>query len=490
MTVLGEPRTADERRTPDRRGAVDGGAWRARARRWWPAAWGAVLGAVLFAVAHRAMPDDALISLSFARNLAEHGQWALTTGIEVHTATSPLNIWLLAALHLLTGGHAFLAAGALLAITLAATALWLRDLGGDRVALLGTALLASSPLLGSAVGLETYLAVAVLVGLVRYAADGRWLPAGVLLGAAVLTRPDLLAAALVALLVLLPGAPRLWRALPVGLAVALPWHLFAWWRFGSAWPHTVPIKGNGRGWFDGSFYLWNSWPDFFLVSFTGVTVVALATAAGGLAGAAWSLWTRRWVPVALAAGAVVHFAALGLSHAPPMMYYAGPPIGALAVALVLAADTVRWGWIVPAGLVAAGVAVSVLHGPGWADGLAPVRQNWATNPEYEAIARDLPTDGVVYSSTEIGALAFYCQDRGCTVVDGVLADPGRVDQRWVAPWRAERPWTALNYRHYRPPAPIPARWRLEMGPAEPRPGDWPITRAPGVHQVARLVPEG
>ena len=187
---------------------------------------------------------------------------------------------------------------------------------------------------------------------------------------------------------------------------------------------------------------------------------------------------------------MVHLILLAVSQAPPMMYYAGPALGALGVALVLAATRARCGWVAPVLLIVGGVAVSSLHGAGWADGLAPLRQNWATNLEYEAIARDLPTEGVVYSSTEIGALAFYCQDRGCTVVDGILADPGRLDQRFVAPWRAEHPWTALNYRHYQPPEPIPTQWRLNMGPADPMPGDWPITRAPGVHQVARLVPEG
>ena len=136
---------------------------------WWLAAYGAGVGVLLFVVVRHAMPDDALISLSFARNLAEHGCWCLTTGIESNTATSPLNVGLLAVLVVVTG-HAFVAAGVLLAACLAASAAWLDALGGRWAALLGVALLASSPVLTSSVGLETYLAAAILIGLVRYGA--------------------------------------------------------------------------------------------------------------------------------------------------------------------------------------------------------------------------------------------------------------------------------------------------------------------------------
>ncbi len=189
----------------------------------WPAAYGAVLGGLLFLVAHRALPDDGLISLAFARNLAEHGQWAITTGVESNSATSPLNVWLLAGLHLLTGHRAFVAAALLLMASLAVTAVGLRRLGGPAAALVGPALLATSPVLTSSLGLETYLCAAVLVALVRAAADGRWVVAGLLTGAAFLARPDLTVAAVAAVLVIGVAVHRrvLW-ALPIGAATTLP----------------------------------------------------------------------------------------------------------------------------------------------------------------------------------------------------------------------------------------------------------------------------
>ncbi|MEJ2864426.1 hypothetical protein [Actinomycetospora flava] len=454
-----------------------------RLLRAWPAAWGALLGAGLFLGARHAMPDDAMISLSFARNLAEHGQWALTTGIESNTATSPLNVALLAGLHVLTGHRAIVAAGLLLCLCLAVTATWLHRLGGAPAAALGPALLATSPVLTSAVGLESFLCAAVLVGLVRYGADGRWVATGVLVGASVLARPDLLIAAVVAVGVLgLAVDRRLFLALPLGALVALPWVLFSWWHFGSAWAHSVAVK-----WVHGA---WSGWtltmPGYWWPRFGWATIAVAVTLALGVLAVLVALRRRRWPAVALGAGGAAHLGALASAETPPIEYYLTPAIAGLGLALVLVAAPSR-AVAVPGLLVAGCVAGSVAHGSLWSEGLAPMRQNMATAAEYAAIARDLPTDGVVLSN-EIGSLAFACQDRGCTVVDPVLSDPGRVDAS-IARWRALHPAFELNYRHYAAPPPIPVRYRLEVGLPEPGRGRWPVTRTPTRHGWAQLVTE-
>lgn len=479
MTVLGGTRPAHAATAHREVGAPH--QLRKLLHRGWPAAWGASLGTLLFLVARRAMPDDALISLSYARNLAEHGQWALSTGIEAHTATSPLNIGLLAGLHLATGGRAFVAAGLLLCACLAVVAMLLRRLGGAFPALTGPALLASSPVLSSSVGLETFLTAAVLVALVTVAVEGRWVCSGLLVAAAVLTRPDLVvpAAAVVGLLALCHL--RLLAAPLVGAAAAAPWLLFSWWHFGSAWPHTVAVKMAAGAWPQGSI----TTVSYFYGAFPAATVVTLATFTAGLAATAWALWHGQWPAAALGTGGAAHLVALAVQDTPPIEYYLAPGVIGLGLALVLAVRGVWRG--VPLAIVAGAVALSVGHGSLWSEGLAPMRQNWATNDQYAAIAAGLPADGVVLSTTEIGALAFYCQDRGCTVIDPILADPGSTD-RYVARWRTAHPWAEVNFVHYEPAAPLPVGYRLTFGPADPWPGDWPITRAPGVHQVARLVP--
>lgn len=455
------------------------------AREGWPAVWGALLGAGLFAVAHAAMPDDALISLAFARNLAEHGQWALTTGIEVNTATSPLNVGLLAGLHVLTGHRAFVAVALLLCVCLAVTATWLRRLGGPAAGLVGPALLATSPVLTSAVGLESFLCAALLVGLVRYGADGRWVVVAVLTGLSFPARPDLVIAAVAAALVLgLTVHRRLLLALPVGAAVALPWALFSWWHLGSAWPHSVAVK-----WANGS---WSGWtltmPGYWWPRFGWAAIALAVTLALGVLAVGVALRRRQWPAVALGVAGAAHLGALACVETPPIEYYLTPAVTGLGLALVLVAARARPPAVLVPGVVVAGcLAGSVVHGSWWAEGLAPMRQNMATDAQYAAIARDLPSDGAVMSN-EIGALAFSCQDRGCTVVDPVLSDPGRVDGS-VARWRAAHPAWELNYRHYSAPPRTPVRYRLELGLPEPAPGCWPVTRTPTRRGWACLFPE-
>src|SRR3954468_15246451 len=59
------------------------------------AAAGAVLGLLVFLVVRRSLIDDAFITLSYARNLAEHFHWGLTQFRTANTATSPLNVLVL-----------------------------------------------------------------------------------------------------------------------------------------------------------------------------------------------------------------------------------------------------------------------------------------------------------------------------------------------------------------------------------------------------------
>ncbi|WP_285652843.1 hypothetical protein [Actinomycetospora sp. NBRC 106375] len=484
--------SAVEELAVDRTPPVDGDRRGARlARRWlvfgWPAAWGAALGAALFLVARDAMPDDGLISLSFARNLAEHGQWAITTGIETNTATSPLNVWMLAALHIATGYRAVVAAAVLLCVSLALVGLGLRRLGGAPAAVLGPALLATSPVFTSSLGLETYLAAAVLVWLLVQAAEGRWSTAGVLVGASYLARPDLVIPAVVVVLVLaVTSRRRLLLALPLGAAVVAPWVLFSWVHFGSAWSNSVAVKWANGSWGGETLTV----PGYWWGTFPGPALTIAATLVAGGVAVAVAAWRRQWDAAAIGLGGAAHLGALACTETPPIEYYLGPSIAGLATALLLVtARGPRWALAVPTGILAGCVVLSVAHGPLWAEGLAPMRQNIATVAEYRAIIAELPTDGVVMGG-EIGSYAFYCQDRvpECHVVDPVLSDPGRVDGL-VSRWRRFHPGWEVNYRYYRVPPPVPVRYRVDLGDPDHQPGDWPITRAPGVHQWGRLSPE-
>ncbi len=447
------------------------------------AVWGAALGAVLFAVAYRAIPDDGLITAAFARNVAEHGCWCLTAGIEANTATSPLHVWLLAVVTWVAG-HPLWALAAVLMASLAAVAVWVRDLAGIPAGVLAPLLLASSPVFASAVGMETFLVAAVLVGVVRFAARRRWAVAGAFVGLAWLARPDVLIPAAVAYTVLAVTARtwRAWRGAPVAAIVVAPWTVFSWMHFGSAWANSATVKWANGAWNGATITDWS----FFYSQWPAVTIVTATTMGLGVAAGLVALATRMWSAVAFAAAGTAHLAALSIATTPPIFYYLGPSLGCFTVTMVLVASRTRVALFVPVAVAAACVAVLVGNGAWWDRGIAPIRQNWGTDQQYAAIAAGLPRDGWVLGG-EIGGLAYYCADHGCKVVDPVLSDPGRTDVL-VAKWRREHPTlSAINYRNYQPPAPIPVTYRLRFGAAEPGPGpSWPITRNPGIDQWAVL----
>lgn len=461
-----------------------------------------MLAAALLLLGHDALPDDGMISLTYARNLAEHGCWCLTSGVGANTATSPLNVALLAA-GIVVFGSPMITVGALLTGCLAALAMWLRRLGGDLAALVGPALLASTPVLTSALGLETYLAVALLVAVVRYGTGVRPRAVGVASGLAVLSRPDMAVAVAAAVVVLASARgwwPRVRTAAGTALLVAGPWFALAWWRLGSAWPDTLPVKAGQSGWgAGGTVHLLNSLP-LYLQAWPVATGLTLAVLAVGALAVGLAVRDRSWPAVALGLGGTADLLAMAATAQAPAAYYVGPAVGGLGLAAVLvstgrARHRRRRSASTPVGLsavVVAIVTVSMLFSIGrvdqWLTGMAPLRQNWATNEQYAQIAAELPTEGVVYSSGEIGALAFFCLDHGCRVVDPYLADPGRTEQ-FVSRWRAEHPWAEPNYRHHEPRAPLPVRWRLDFTTAPPAGArSWPATGAGGHPWFAVLTP--
>jgi hypothetical protein len=456
---------------------------------------------VLFAAAHQAMPDDALIHASYARNLIERGEWGLVPGLPANTATSPLWVWLLAGGALVTGS--VITAGALLlAGCLAALAVCLCRLGGPVAAVLGTLLVASAPVMSSAVGMESFLAVSLLVWLVERTLVVRVVDTAVpalLVGGMVLTRPDLAAAALVVVGTAAATARstadrRRLLVIPVlGGAATVPWFAYSWLRLGSAWPDTVPLKGTMPGWGDGTVHLLGSVP-LYAASWPAATWLSVGLLVLGALAFPVAVERKAWPAVALAAGGIADLAFVAAAAGPPASYYAAPAVAALGLAAVLVGVEGRCGWVPVSGVILVAVLFSGQFG-GWSEGFAPLRTNWASNAQYAAIADALPDDGLVLNRGEIGALAFFCLDRGCRVVDDLLADPHATD-RFVTTWRAEHPWTATNYRFREPHPALPYRYVITYGD-RPRPGTsplgtWPVTGADGRTRLAVLTraPEG
>ena len=150
------------------------------------AALGVAFGIIAFWLMHRTLGDDALISVSYARTLAESGTWGVAPGLTANTQTSPLNVWLLAAGTALVG-HPIVVVGVLLCGCLAACG-WLAMDIAQRVDVhpaggwLTVALLGTLPVLVSTIGLETFVAVTVMFGIAAAALRGRGVLTGLLCG--------------------------------------------------------------------------------------------------------------------------------------------------------------------------------------------------------------------------------------------------------------------------------------------------------------------
>ncbi|MGH3670527.1 MAG: hypothetical protein ACRDSH_07805 [Pseudonocardiaceae bacterium] len=386
-------------------------------------------GAVVFLTAHRVLIDDAYITIDYARTLAQHGQWALEPGHQSNTATSPLNVLLLAGLIVLSGAPV-VSVGVLLIASLAVTGVAL-SLTCARVGLsqwfaaIGIGFVVVNPLLISTIGLETYLGIALIAALGCAVVARRPVVTGVVCGLLVLTRADLVAFALAALIAVIGSSPartRMRRAghvLGVAGLVALPWFAVSWWWLGSAIPDTLLLKVN-EVWVDRSFAngLWHFWLGYPLA----VELSLLPAAFGLLALAAWSVLGARRVGGAGAAlavvwgiGALLHIGVYLLLKVPPYQWYYGPAIGALSMHAALSAGGLsrRWRYAVsPSGvLLIAATAVFLTVRP-WT--LTTISGNWASASEYAALAARVPAGATVRSFGEVGTVAYFCD---CIVVD-------------------------------------------------------------------------
>ncbi len=187
---------AMDHRSPNRSGGRDHPTASLR----WARARGAWSARSSFYVAHRGLIDDAYITLSYARNVAEHLHWGMIPTEESNTATSPLNVILLAVATWISGvtgalqpvvglGILTVALSAAMAVWAAQIARRLNVAGAWSIAVL--AVVFANPFVNSAIGLEVVPIAAFLTGLTAQAVHGRRVAFGVLAGLLVLTRPDL-----------------------------------------------------------------------------------------------------------------------------------------------------------------------------------------------------------------------------------------------------------------------------------------------------------
>ncbi|MBV9057934.1 MAG: hypothetical protein JOZ09_02090 [Pseudonocardiales bacterium] len=439
------------------------------------AAIGAIGAALVFLGAHRALIDDSYITLDYARTLAQHGQWALEPGHQANTATSPLNVLLLAGLIVLTGAPV-VSVGILLAITVIVISVALSvistRLGHSQwPAVTAVILLVTNPLLISTIGLETYLGIALIAVLGAAVVTRRTVAIGVVCGLLVLTRADLAAFAVAALIAVTGRSPAhtRWRdlvqVLGIGGVVALPWFAASWWWLGSAIPDTLLFK-TSETWPNNSFAtgLWN-----YEIGFPVATVLSVLPAViGVLVLAAWRVVARHQrsteagvLVVVWGLGAILHIMVYLLLRPPPYHWYYGPSIAAFTMLAVMGlagpSRRVHWFGCTVGALVIAASVVFLVSRP-WQ--VMPISSNWASASEYAALAARVPSGVTVETFGEVGTVAYFCD---CTVIDR-FSDRAQVAELLRAKRAAAGPVVRtlldLNYYRLKTDPPIHASYKF------------------------------
>ena len=425
----------------------------------------------------------------------KHFQWGLLPGHSANTATSPLNVVILALASKLSGGimHGLALVTVLEGMLLA---LGLRRLGqqwscGGLLSWIATPILLSAPLVAATVGMETLLAIVLAIWMIERAGSGSPQAFGWLAGAALVTRADLLV--VVAVIWLVHPAlrrPLLRRVAGVGwraAVVSAPWYIFSWVHFGSAIPDTLAIKQAVHGHdFLVRPYVWLT---MFPVAGVATLLVVIAGMVAGLlfpvlfrTDPPRSSWKRALVPLLVGVAYYLTFLTLKV---PGFTWYYGLPLASCVVTLsaVLARVIAKSGPLDRRRAVAAAVLTLVGLAPNaifWATRpaypmtSAPIYGNWATTAQYRTIGmylhgRFAGTGVGIHSAGEFGEMLFYCQ---CKLID-------KFDSRQILHPLLERqessgPLMRLNYTFYRPSQylAIPYAWRLRFSrtqpPTEPR----------------------
>ncbi|RBY91783.1 hypothetical protein DQ244_10890 [Blastococcus sp. TBT05-19] len=413
---------------------------------------GALVGALVAYVSHEGLIDDVYITLGYVQNLAADLHWGLIPTETTNTATSPLNVVLLALatalVRVVTGElRPVVGLGLLTVVLSAAMSLWAaraaRGLGiSPAWSLAVLALVFANPFVNSSIGMEVLLTAALMTGLLDEAVRGRRVAFGVFAGLLVLTRLDI-GVVVAAVFLLTPALRRrLWVSPLVGLAVAFPWFAFSWWFLGSAIPTSFVIKTLQRSFGDITFA--NGWLEFWsgdqgpAVSMAVVPALigVLVTAVLLVVGLRRRLPAHVWPVAGLGVGGLAHFGAYCLLHVPPYHWYYVPSTVALGLTALLGLALLlrrvrsdRPGGVpahaapVLVAALVAGLAVVTVAGRGFPWTHPVIFGNWALPPSYLELGEEvgeLVGDGTVASTPEIGTVAYACD---CSVVD-VFSDPG------------------------------------------------------------------
>ncbi len=424
----------------------------------------ALIGLALLAAAVRLIPgpriiDDAYITYRYAANLAAGYGLAYNPGEPVLGTTTPLYALLLTPAALLGGPAALPIVSPMLNALLDAANVVLlaliarRLLGEDLPGLLLGMLWAVAPrsVTFAIGGMETALAVALMLGAFALWLNGRSRPAAALTALATLTRPDaLIWAGPLALGMIVdrwrrtqgkPLARLPWAELGTYLAMIMPWLIYSTLTYGSPLPHSITAKSV-------AYYLPPTHALTALVqqfstpfaefeafgppgAMAGSVIYAGLFVVGSL-----RLIRRDARTVALIAYPPLFWLAFGLANPLMFRWYTTPPLAIFMLALIggvttftqaLRSASARRAALAVPGLLWLGMSLNawVLHPAHGPNRPAPAMAWIELELQYEQAGRSLaPYVGpdTVIAAGDIGAVGWYS---GARILDTLgLVSPG------------------------------------------------------------------
>jgi hypothetical protein len=189
--------------------------------------------------------DDAFITYRYARNIAEGHGFVYNFNEPLLGTTTPLYTLILAALARLSGQEVRLLSHWLGIISLWGAAILLYDLGRNRerrTAAAAALIFISNPLLITAIGMETFFLLALMLLALKTYQLERFNLTGVLLGLVILTRYELaIFAAILGLHYWLKQQRLPWWLISAAGVVTL-WLVYAWLTFGHVIPRSAVAK--------------------------------------------------------------------------------------------------------------------------------------------------------------------------------------------------------------------------------------------------------
>ncbi|GAB4476486.1 MAG: hypothetical protein Kow00124_18640 [Anaerolineae bacterium] len=409
----------------------------------------ALIGLALLAIAARLIPgpriiDDAYITYRYAANLAAGHGLVYNPGEPVLGTTTPLYALLLVPAALLGGPAALPVVSPILntlvdAANVVLLALLARRLLGENLpGLLAGMLWAVAPrsVTFAIGGMETALAVALMLAAFTLWLGGRSRPAAALTALATLTRPDaLIWAGPLALGMIVerwrstqgkPLARLPWAELGVYLAVVLPWVIYGTLTYGSPLPHSIAAKSAA---YDlPPTHALTALVQQFSTPFVefeafgpGGAMAGSVIYAGLFAVGSLHLIRRDGRAAALVAYPALFWLAFGLANPLMFRWYTTPPLAVFMLALIggvtaftqaLRSAPARHAVLGAAGALWLGMSLNAWtlhpdHGP---DRPAPSMAWIALELQYERAARLLAPyvePDTVIAAGDIGAVGWY-----------------------------------------------------------------------------------